>query len=363
MHKFKDHTYGFKTQFDPDTGLYIRSNVLDENGKDSGAEPFMAEMPHLLDIGIMGHCIHGASGLCVQAGVQCYQDGLNINQPNMPLRDYQGIIDQCKGAVCQVALGGRGDPDMHEDFEALLAYTREAGIVPNMTTSGYGLTPQKARWIRQYCGAAAVSWYRSEYTDKAINLLLDAGVHTNVHFVLGRQSLEEAIAIIEGKKIPPGIGRMIFLLHKPVGLGQKRNVLDILDPRVRHFFSLFNDADNCRIAGFDSCCVPGLLNMALKIHTASMEPCEGGRFSAYVTPDLQLLPCSFDQKQRWGVSLRNLSLREAWNSDQFEAFRNVMRARCPDCTLKEYCLGGCPVVPEIVLCGMIRGGNKNENQD
>ncbi|UWG98635.1 SPASM domain-containing protein [Dehalobacter sp. DCM] len=361
MRKFKDRTYGFETQFDADTGLYIRSNVLNENGEDTGEEPFMAEMPHLLDIGIMGHCDHGGSGLCVQSGVQCYQDGWHKHEPNMSLLDYKAIIRQCEGHVCQIALGGRGDPDMHDDFEAILVSTREAGVVPNMTTSGLGLTSVKARLIAEYCGAAAVSWYRSEYTLKAIAALLDEGVHTNIHYVLSNQSLDEAIALIEQKRIPKGIGRIIFLLHKPVGLGRQDNVLDILNPKVRYFFGLFNDAENCRIAGFDSCCVPGLLNMAWKVHPASIEPCEGGRFSAYVTPDMQMLPCSFDQQQRWKVDLRRHTLLEAWNSKEFDEFRKIMRNSCPDCSLKGYCLGGCPVVPEIVLCGMIRGGKKIEN--
>lgn len=363
MRKFIDQTYGFVTHFEAESGLYIRSNILDENGNDTGTEPFRAEMPHLLDIGIMGHCEHGVRGLCRQAGVQCYQNGLQISQPNMSLDAYRSILDQCQEQVCQVALGGRGDPDMHENFAEILSFTREAGIVPNLTTSGLGLTPEKARLISKYCGAAAVSWYRSDYTTKAIRMLLQAGVHTNIHYVLCNQLLEEAITLIENKLIPEGIGRIIFLLHKPVGLGQKEQVLDILNPRVRHFFGLFNERENCQIAGFDSCCVPGLLNMAWKIHPASIEPCEGGRFSAYVTPDMQLLPCSFDQRLRWSVNLQKYSLREAWNSAAFEAFRVIMRKRCPDCRLKEFCLGGCPVVPEIILCGMMRGGIKLENQN
>jgi MoaA/NifB/PqqE/SkfB family radical SAM enzyme len=274
----------------------------------------MAEMPHLLDIGIMGHCEHGLRGLCIQSGVQCYQDGWRQYQPNMSLDDYKSIIDQCGTHVCQVALGGRGDPDMHEEFEQILDYTCRMNIVPNMTTSGFGLTWTKARLIAKYCGAAAVSWYRSEYTDKAVRMLLEAGVHTNIHYVLGNETLEEAISIIEEKRLPKEIGRIIFVLHKPVGLGRQSNVLDIKNPRVRHFFSLFNNEENCRIAGFDSCCVPGLLNLAWKIHPASIEPCEGARFSAYVTPDMKLLPCSFDQRQRWKVDLRNNTLFQAWNS-------------------------------------------------
>ncbi len=43
----------------------------------------MASFPELLDIGIMGHCIHGRQGLCMKAGVECYQNGLHANHANM----------------------------------------------------------------------------------------------------------------------------------------------------------------------------------------------------------------------------------------------------------------------------------------
>ena len=31
----------------------------------------MGSYPHLIDVGIMGHCIHGKTGLCVKAGIVC----------------------------------------------------------------------------------------------------------------------------------------------------------------------------------------------------------------------------------------------------------------------------------------------------
>jgi len=36
-----------------------RSGILDKDGRDTGIDPFMASFPHLLDVGIMGHCAHG----------------------------------------------------------------------------------------------------------------------------------------------------------------------------------------------------------------------------------------------------------------------------------------------------------------
>ena len=37
-------------------------------------------------------------------------------------------------------------------------------------------------------------------------------------------------------------------------------------------------------------------------------------------------------------------------SKPFEQFRDRMRSACPGCEKKELCMGGCPLMPEIVFC-------------
>ena len=165
-----DARYHFRSAFDTETGAYVRTGILDENGKDTGVDPFMASYPHLIDVGVMGHCIHGKTGLCAKAGIGCYQSGLTVEQPNMAVEDFRWIAEQSKHRCNQLALGGRGDPDQHEHFEELLKICRENDLVPNFTTSGYGMTPEIAALCKQYCGAVAVSWYRSEYTLSAIRM-------------------------------------------------------------------------------------------------------------------------------------------------------------------------------------------------
>jgi len=140
-----------------------------------------------------------------------------------------------QGPLQPTCLGRSGDPDQHEHFEDLLRISRENNLVPNFTTSGYSMTPELAALCKQYCGAVAVSWYRSEYTLNAIRLLPDAGVKTNIHYVLGRNSIDEAIDRLERNDFPEGINAVIFLLHKPAGQGSQANMLDFADPRVARF--------------------------------------------------------------------------------------------------------------------------------
>lgn len=352
LYVINDIKYNFKSAFDTETGAYVRTGILDENGNDTGVDPFMASFPHLIDVGVMGHCIHGKTGLCVKAGIGCYQSGLLVEQPNMTVEDFRWIAEQCKDRCNQLALGGRGDPDQHEYFEDLLKITRENHMVPNFTTSGYGMTPELAALCKKYCGAVAVSWYRSEYTLRAIQMLLDAGVKTNIHYVLGKNSIDEALERLKKNDFPKGINAVIFLLHKPAGQGTKANMLSPDDPKVAEFFGQV-DARHPFKVGMDSCNVPGAINFCKKIMPESLDTCEGGRYSCYIGADMIMVPCSFDQQKRYEVSLREMDITEAWNSEPFEQFRNQMRGACPSCNKKELCMGGCPLMPEIVFCNKV----------
>lgn len=346
----KDHEYKFVYSFDLDSGFYLRTGIINGKGVDTGIDPFMGSFPHLLDIGIMGHCEHGKSGLCIKSGVECYQDGLSKYQDNMKLDDYKRIVDECEGKLFQIALGGRGDPDMHENIEAILSYTRGKNIIPNMTTSGYGLTEETAKLIKKYCGAVAVSWYRSRQTIDAIELLIKHDIKTNIHFVLSNNSIDEAYSMIANDKIPKGINKVIFLLHKPIGLGSSENVLQFGDKRIEDFFELFNSEENSLKAGFDSCSVPGLINYSKNVHLSSIDTCEAARFSAYISPDMNMTPCSFDQDYKWSNDLDKCSVKDVWESETFNNFRSVLKNRCKTCDTKSHCLGGCPIKKEIVLC-------------
>lgn len=345
----KDEKYHFVSAFDTETGAYVRTGILDENGRDTGVDPFMASFPHLIDVGVMGHCIHGKTGLCAKAGIGCYQSGLLVEQPNMTVEDFRWIAEQCKGRCNQLALGGRGDPDQHEQFEDLLRISWENNLVPNFTTSGYGMTPELATLCKQYCGAVAVSWYRSEYTLNAIRMLQDVGVKTNIHYVLGKNSIDEAIDRLVRNDFPTGINAVIFLLHKPAGQGSQANVLDFNDSRVAQFFAQVDRRHPFKV-GMDSCNVPGAIQFCKSILPESLDTCEGGRYSCYIGADMMMVPCSFDQKKRYEVSLREMSIVDAWNSEPFERFRNKMRHSCPGCDKKALCMGGCPLMPEIVFC-------------
>ena len=285
----------------------------------------------------------------------------------MSLDDFTLIARQCAGKVFQFALGGRGDPDQHEQLEKILRTCRDNGIVPNFTTSGLKMTPVIATLCKRYVGAIAVSWYRSRYTLDAIDMLLQAGIKTNIHYVLGRNTIDEAITKLNIRSFPSRINAVIFLLHKPVGLGKEENVLRYNDKKTNEFFKAVDNLEQPYKIGFDSCMVPGLVTMANNLDFTSTDYCEGARYSCYIDAQLNMMPCSFaaiaqaETGSHWSGNLRNHSITEVWESEPFEKFRNHIRSSCPDCRDRLFCGGGCPIVNQITLCGRKERYYENQN--
>ena len=336
----------FISVFDPKTGFYARTGILDEHGKDSGVDPFMSAYPELLDIGIMQTCV-----CAKQCKVDCYQKAIDRTGANMSVYDFESILKQSKRKLFQCALGGAGDVDTHESFEDILSLCLEYNIVPNFTTSGIAMTKEKADICKRYTGAVAVSEHFAPYTERALDMLMDAGVKTNIHYVLSNKTIDDATEKIKNNAFKDGVNAVVFLLYKPVGLGRKENVLVASDPKVKRFFEAVDSfKGSCKI-GFDSCTCPGIVNFTKNINLDSVDFCEGGRFSAYIDANMNMMPCSFgNQDSKWYVSLRDHTIEEAWNSDVFERFRFSLRHSCGECKDRGCCAGGCPIVNQVTLC-------------
>ncbi len=304
-------------------------------GRNGHEDPFSLHLPTLLDVGIMGHCKHKCPF--------CYQG--HIDEPNMKLEDFKSIIDQVKHHTNQVALGGRGDPNLHENFEEIVDYARKNGVVPNYTTSGIDLTDKDVE-ISKMCGAVAVSDYQQDYTYDALQRFIDAGIKTNIHMIFSKISYDSAIKILYGSN--PWVTKqtesrvdidrlnaVIFLLFKPAGAGATLKWKPRLSQLKTFAELVFAPKAKFKI-GMDSCLVNHVLQYVEPegIQRMSIDSCEGARMSAYITPDMKMMPCSFADKTKWATPITTKKdINYIWNrSMPFKSFRKILKTNkccCP----------------------------------
>ena len=64
-------------------------------------------------------------------------------------------------------------------------------------------------------------------------MLMKAGVKTNIHYILHNESIDEAIQRLKEKTFPEGINAIVFLLHKPIGLGTTEKMIDLKNEKFK----------------------------------------------------------------------------------------------------------------------------------
>jgi radical SAM protein with 4Fe4S-binding SPASM domain len=331
----------YTAMFNPHSGFFAR---IEDVGVQ---EPFWAEHgPELLDIAITNWCDHGC--------FFCYRKSDEMGR-HMPVDDYRAVIEQAQAMhAFQVALGG-GNPNQHPDFVEILRLTREEyGIVPNYTTNGRGLSEAVLDATQRYCGAVAVSAYAPyRETAHAIELLTARNIPTNVHFILSSRSIDTAIAWLQE---PPAFlapaHALVFLNYKPIGRHADEQLLANRSPRIEEFFRIATSVRHPWRIGFDTCTITGLARFG-NAHEVSLEGCDAGRFSLFVSEDLKVYPCSFMVEAGYeGIPLRGTTLREIWQ--QHPAFVRIRAQHAAggyaECQTPTHCLSGCPLFPQMNLC-------------
>ncbi len=313
----------YRIRFNVMTGFEVMVGI---NGHD---DPWVLDVPNLMDIGIMGTCFNRCSF--------CYQG--DNQESNMKIEDYKRLIYNAKDHVNQVALGGRGNPDEHFNFYEILAYTKQCGVVPNYTTAGNTFTPEKAE-ISKMCGSVAVSMYHQDYTFSALKMLMDAGVKTNIHWIVSTNTLPTILRFIRDKEdVFNGmvdvkrLNAIVFLLFKTCGCGSNHPEWVVLDDGIKEFIDAVRKHKGPYKIGLDSCMVGRISNITglTEDEKVFCDTCEGSRMSAYVTPDMKFLPCSFGKTIVNGVDLMTNTLKEAWNSDLFKKFRSKLEEKPFEC--------------------------------
>jgi len=312
----------YEVYFNSDTGVEVL------RGCNGNLDPFATDLPLMCDVGVMGHCENKCKF--------CYQG--HQSESNMKLEDFKLIIDQVKHHTNQVALGGRGDPNLHENFKEIVEYSRSNNVVPNYTTSGIGLTDEHIE-TSKLCGAVAVSDYGSDFTYNAIDRFINAGIKTNIHIVLSKATIEKTIKILYGHN-PwtfqnvssvniDKLNAVVFLLFKPQGEGANQSGMTPSKFDIGRISELILKPKKLKFKiGVDSCLVNHMVRR-VKLSSKQMltlDTCEGARMSVYISPSMKMMPCSFASASS-GVQIdKKNTIENIWRKAvPFKQYRKLLK--------------------------------------
>lgn len=334
------HSRDYNFYGDTETGITMRW------GGTPRSDPAYAPWPELADISISNRCSKGCGF--------CYRDS-KADGPLMTAGQYESVLaalhSERWGSVFQVALGG-GEPLEHPDFPEIIRKTCEKGIVANFTTNGRYLDEKMIGFLKGKIGALAISVGEiGELDQAALKLLANAGIKTNLHFILDRQSIGEAINILQGKYNGSleTVNGVVFLTYKPGGRAEADKCLN-MDAPLEEFTGLIDKSRCVSRIGFDACFVPILMKHT-EINTDYVDSCECGFFSVYIDERLNVKPCSFGGADGFAFNLNEYDMTTIWNA-KYDAYRKeILKNKCAsECKNKAACRGKCYCFDALPLC-------------
>jgi radical SAM protein with 4Fe4S-binding SPASM domain len=265
--------------------------------------------------------------------------------------------------VFTVAFGG-GEPTTREDIDALAAEAREHGMTPVLTTSGLGLTPEKAKLLRafaqvnvSYDGAgdayASVRGFDgARHAEAAIRTLVEAGVAVGINVVLTRETFDRLDETLDRAR-SLGAREAQLLRYKPAGRAASLDYLAqrltpeqgrALGPKLRGIATRspagFRVRIDCALVPFFSADPTIDARMLARLGVLG---CEAGDKLVALRVDGRVAPCSFAsatslgaEDLRRGTDDHELAVWRAWNTSPAEP--------CSSCALRSVCRGGCKIV-------------------
>jgi len=262
--------------------------------------------------------------------------------------------------VFHVALGG-GEALARDDIFEIAGFAREIGLVPNLTVSGVLMTDETARRMTVFGQVnvsvdgvgAAYGVHRGrdlfETADRALGMLLEAGVAAGINCVLGRRNFEgvpELFAYARSR----GASEIEFLRFKPSGRGAGlyEKCRTTFDQNVRLAPMLARLSEEHGVtAKVDCSFIPMICWHSPPpefLEATATYGCEAGNVLLGARSDGSVCGCSFLP----GIGVRVDELRDAWRASPGLESLRTWTARAPEpCRSCEYlgiCKGGCHAV-------------------
>jgi radical SAM protein with 4Fe4S-binding SPASM domain len=308
---------------------------------------------------------------CPVACKACYLDASPDKGADADRAGLDGALDELAAlGVLEVAFGG-GEAGLRDDALALAARARARGMVPNLTTSGFGLAPpddardtaasERARAFSRAFGQVNVSidglgpdyvaargWDGAATGLRAVRALADAGGVVGVNTVLTRANVEGLEALADAL-VAAGAREWQWLRLKPAGRGAA--TYDTLALRPDEAAGLWPralaiEARTGLTMRFDCALVPFLAMHGPHpeaVERLGVRGCVGGSSLWARSARGGWAPCSFAPD-----ALPSTDLSETWRDDETLRRWRVRAAApaqpCDTCEYQRVCRGGCRIV-------------------
>ena len=307
---------------------------------------------------------------CPVACTGCYLDaGPDRDRPDPTHAELRAALREAADlGVFEVAFGG-GEAVLRDDLLDLAAEARALDLVPNLTTSGFGVTPQRARRMAELFGQVNVSldglpgtyeavrgWDGAAVGLNALDVLRDAGVRTGVNTVLSRRNIDHLDTLADAL-VAHGVSEWQWVRFKPTGRGADVYDANALRPEQAERLlplALAIEARTGLVLRTDCALVPFLASHDPPVELMErlgVSGCVGGESLWTRGATGAWTPCSFASDPELESDDRG-AMADLWaDSPTLTRWRDYATAApepCSSCTYRSVCRGGCRVVARHV---------------
>ena len=321
--------------------------------------------PVEVHLAVTARCAAGCEG--------CYLDARPDGE-EPPLSTLVARLDALRDAgVFTVAFGG-GEPTTRADIGELAGEARSRGITPVLTTSGLGLSREKAARLRAFAQvnvsydgegedyAAVRGFDGARGAESAIGLLSEAGVRVGVNVVLTQRTVDRLGATLRRAR-SLGAREAQLLRYKPAGraatldylarrlppeqaasVGPTLRALSAEHAKLPGEFSIRID---CAMVPFLSA-DPEIAAAPERLARLGVFGCEAAQALAAVRVDGKIAPCSFAGPTALDASRLGGDMDADPEVARWRAYARSPVEPCASCSLRAVCKGGCKVVSSFL---------------
>jgi len=327
--------------------------------------PATISPPVEVHLAVTARCAAGCEGCYLDAR----PDGVEPPKATLLAR-----LDALRDAgVFTVAFGG-GEPTTRADIGELAEEAKSRGITPVLTTSGLGLSSEKAERLRAFAQvnvsydgegedyAAVRGFDGARAAESAIGMLALAGVRVGVNVVLTRTTFERIGATLRRARSLGALEAQL-LRYKPAG---RAATLDYLARRLTPEQAA-SVGPTLRAVSAEHARAPGEFRIRIDcamVPFLSADPeiaaaperlarlgvfgCEAAQALAAVRVDGTVAPCSFAGPTELDASRLGAGMGQDPEIARWRAYASSPAEPCASCSLRSVCKGGCKVVSSFL---------------